>query len=244
MRPDRDRMASAASVARATAPGALLAVLGVLAFAGLLDAVREGDDLSGLDGPVLDWMVAHRSGPATAVLAGLTFVTGPVVLPVVVLVACVAWGLVRRAWWRPVLLVLAMVGSTLLSLAVKGLVDRPRPPADTMHVPGSESTASFPSGHTMGTATLLLVAGYLVCSRGPTRARLVGWAVAALLGTAAVALSRLYLGYHFLTDVLAAVALAVAVLGLVSVVDRLRAPDGAGARGEPVGESSAVVAPR
>ncbi len=216
---DRARMAP---VLRAVAPGVLLVLVGVLAFVGLLDAVREGDDLSALDRPVLDWMVARRSGPATAVLAGLTFVTGPAVLPVVVLVGCVAWGLVRRAWWRPVLLMLAMGVSTLLSLAVKGLVDRPRPPEETMHVPGSESTASFPSGHTMGTATLLLVAGYLVCSRGPTRGRLVGWALASLLGTAAVALSRLYLGYHFLTDVLAAVALAVAVLGLVSVVDRLR----------------------
>jgi undecaprenyl-diphosphatase len=91
-----------------------------------------------------------------------------------------------------------------------------------MLVPGAETTASFPSGHTIGTATLLLVVGYLVCSRRPTAARLVTAAVVALVGTGLVALSRLYLGYHFLTDVVAAAALAVAVLGLVMLVDRLR----------------------
>ncbi|WP_456844545.1 phosphatase PAP2 family protein [Cellulomonas sp. P5_C6] len=202
-------------------PGLVLVVAGVAVFLGVLDAVREKDDLWNLDQPVLDWMVAHRSAGWTAVLATITFVSGPVVLPILVGVACLVWGLVRREWWRPVLLAAAMLGSSLLGLAVKGLVDRPRPPADTMLVPGAEHTASFPSGHTLGTATLLLVAGYLVCSRNPSVWRIVAWGVAAVVGTALVALSRLYLGYHFLTDVVAAVGLAVAVLGVVSIVDRL-----------------------
>ena len=205
----------------AVLPGLVLVVAGLAVFFGVLDAVREKDDLSSLDQPMLDWMVAHRTTGLTAALAAITFVSGPVVLPIVVGVACVVWGLVRREWWRPVLLASAMVGSTLLGLAVKGLVDRPRPPSETMVVPGAEVTASFPSGHTLGTATLLLVAGYLVCSRNPSVWRIVLWGVATVVGTALVALSRLYLGYHFLTDVVAAAGLAVAVLGVVSVVDRL-----------------------
>ena len=99
-----------------------------------------------------------------------------------------------------------------------------------MHVPGAEHSASFPSGHTLGTATLLLVAGYLVCSRRRSVARLVGWGVATVVGTVLVAVSRLYLGYHFLTDVIAAIGLAVAVLGVVSIVDRIHTgPPGASA---------------
>jgi len=205
----------------AVLPGLVLVVVGLAVFFGVLDAVREKDDLWNLDQPMLDWMVAHRTTGLTAALAAITFVSGPIVLPIVVGVACVVWGMVRREWWRPVLLASAMVGSTLLGLAVKGLVDRPRPPSETMVVPGAEVTASFPSGHTLGTATLLLVAGYLVCSRHPSTARIVAWGVATVVGTALVALSRLYLGYHFLTDVVAAAGLAVAVLGVVSVVDRL-----------------------
>ena len=153
-------------------------------------------------------------------LAAITFVSGPVVLPIVVGVGCLVWGRVRREWWRPLLLAGAMVASTLLGLTVKGLVDRPRPPSETMVVPGAEHTASFPSGHTLGTATLLLVTGYLVCSRRPTPGRIIAWGVATVVGTVLVALSRLYLGYHFLTDVVASVALAVVVLGVVSIIDR------------------------
>jgi len=202
-------------------PGLVLVGGGLAVFFGVLDTVREKDDLSSLDQPVLEYLVAHRTPGWTGVLAAITFVSGPTVLPILVALACLVWGLVRREWWRPVLLAGAMVASTVISLSVKGLVGRERPPADTMFVPGAETTASFPSGHTIGTATFLLVVGYLVCSRHPTAARLVGWGLAAVVGTTLVALSRLYLGYHFLTDVVAAVALAVAVVGMVTVVDRL-----------------------
>ena len=214
----------------AVLPGLILTVLGLAAFFGVLDAVRERDDLSTLDEPVLAWLVAHRTDLWTTVLTAITFVTGPTVLPIAVAVGCVVWGLVRKEWWRPVLLAGAMLASTLLGLAVKGLVGRPRPPTETMYVPGAETTASFPSGHTLGTATLLLVAGYLVCSRHPTPGRIIAWGIATVVGTGVVALSRLYLGYHFLTDVVAAMALAVVVLGVVSIIDRRHTgrPSGAG----------------
>lgn len=204
----------------AVLPGLVLVGLGLTVFFSVLDAVREQDDLWHLDEPLLDWLVAHRTDAWTAVLATITFISGPVVLPILVGVGTLVWGLVRREWWRQVLLVGAMLASTFLGLAVKGLVDRPRPPSETMVVPGAETTASFPSGHTLGTATLLMVLGYLVCSRHPTPVRIAAWVVATVIGTALVALSRLYLGYHFLTDVVASVALAVVVLGVVSIIDR------------------------
>ena len=203
------------------APGLVLVVVGLAAFSGLLDAVQEQDDVSLADRPVLAWLVSNRGPVATTVLSAITFISGPFVLPLVVAVACLGWGLARRQWWRPLLLLGALGGSTALSFAIKGLVARPRPPLDTMLVPGAETTASFPSGHTIGAATLLLVAGYLAISHRPTAARLLAWAFATVLGILAVGLSRLYLGYHFLTDVLAAVALAVAILGIVVTVDRV-----------------------
>ncbi len=208
-------------VAWAVIPGLVLVAAGLGVFFGVLDTVRERNDLSSLDQPVLEWLVMHRTVGWTSVLAAITFVTGPTVLPILVAVACLVWGIVSHEWWRPLLLAGAMIGSTAISLVVKDLVGRARPPAETMYVPGAETTASFPSGHTLGTATLLLVAGYLVCSRRPSVPLIVGWGVATVVGTALVALSRLYLGYHFLTDVVAAVALAVAVLGVVSTIDRL-----------------------
>ncbi|MCL3860352.1 phosphatase PAP2 family protein [Actinotalea sp. K2] len=200
-----------------------LVVLGTAGFVGVLDALGEGDDLARLDEPVLAWLVDARSEPLTVFLAAVSWLTGPVVLPVLVVLGCLAWGVRGRTWWPPGLLMAAMVAATVVSLTVKQVTARPRPPVDTLAVPGEALTHSFPSGHTIGTATLLLVVAYLAWVRRPAWRSLVLWSLVVALGVLLVAVSRLYLGYHFVTDVVASVALAVAVLGGVVVADRRRA---------------------
>jgi len=203
--------------------GLLLVVVGVAGFVGVLDAVREADDLAELDQPVLDLLRGLRSPVLTSLLTAVTTVAGPVVLPVLVLVGSLVWGLWRRDWWQAAVLAASMVVASLVSLVAKAAVARPRPPADAMVVPGLETTYSFPSGHTIGAATFLLVLGYLVWVRRPSPPALAAWGGAVAVGVGLVALSRLYLGYHFVTDVVASVAVALAVLGVVIVVDRRRA---------------------
>ncbi len=215
------RLHTARPLWAAALPGIVLIAVGLLGFAVMLDSVVERDDFTIFDEPVLDFLVANRTPALTAILLTITFVSGPVVLPIAVGAACLFWGLRTRDWWRPFLLIGAMITSVLLSLAVKSDVARPRPPLEDQVIPGAETTMSFPSGHTISTATLCLVGGYLVWSRHRSRRVLVAWLTTTALATGAVGLSRLYLGYHFVTDVLAAVALAVAVLGVVTVVDRI-----------------------
>src|SRR5665647_2360920 len=147
--------------------GILLVVLGVGVFIGVLDAVREVDDIAALDEPVLRALTSVRSPVATAVLTAITTVAGPVVLPVVVLVGALVWALVGKARWQASLLAGAMVVCTAVSLTVKAVVARPRPPLGTMTAAGVQSTYSFPSGHTIRTATFLLVLGSLVWVRRP-----------------------------------------------------------------------------
>ncbi|WP_265523162.1 phosphatase PAP2 family protein [Oerskovia flava] len=212
----------AGNVVRWAWPGVVLVVLGAVAFGGLYDAVREQDDLWLVDDPILEWMVAHRSAGLTTFLTVVTTIFGPFVLPVLVAVGALVWARVAGTWWEPGLLVGAMALSTVLSVSIKALVARPRPPDDSMVVPGIEHTFSFPSGHTIGAATLVLVGGYLLWHRHHSGRLLVVWAVVSLAVTVVVAGSRLYLGYHFLTDVLAGVALAVVVLGVVVLVVRWR----------------------
>jgi len=202
-------------------PGVLLVVAGVLGFAGLLDAVREQDDVWSLDDPLLAWFVAHRTAATTAVLTVVTDAFGPYVLPVLVAAGCVLWARRTGSWWDPGLLAGAMVVSTLVSTVLKMLVARPRPPDASMVVAGLERSFSFPSGHTIGAATLVLVGGYLVWHRHRSGRLLAVWVLVSVVVVGLVATSRLYLGYHFLTDVLAGVCVAVAVLGLVVVVNRL-----------------------
>ncbi len=215
-------------------PGLLLVLAGVAGFALLLDAVREQDDLWRLDEPLLAWMVAHRTPVVTGVLTVVTTVSGPFVLPVLVAAGCVVWARRTGTWWEPGLLAGSMLLATLVSTVLKAVIARPRPPDVSMVVAGVERSFSFPSGHTIGAATLVLVGGYLVWHRHHDPRVLAVWAVASVLVIGAVALSRLYLGYHFLTDVLAGLSLAVAVLGVVVVVSRVH--DGRARRRDDSGE--------
>jgi membrane-associated phospholipid phosphatase len=213
--------ATVPSVLACVWPGVALVLAGAVAFLLLLDAVRDQDDLWLLDEPLLDWLVAHRTPFATAVLTVVTTLFGPYVLPVLVAAGCVVWARRAGTWWEPGLLAGAMVLATLVSTVLKAVVGRPRPPDEAMVVAGVERSFSFPSGHTIGAATLVLVGGYLVWHRHHDVRVLAVWAAASALVVGTVALSRLYLGYHFLTDVLAGLSLAVAVLGVVVVANRL-----------------------
>lgn len=204
-------------------PGLLLVVGGLVAFFVIFDAVHERDDLSSLDTPVLEWLADNRSQTATTVLTWVTNLFGPVVLPIVVALGALVWARVSHSWRDPLLLIGAMLASTALSTIIKAVVARPRPPEGLMTVPGVESSFSFPSGHTIGAATLVLVSGYLVWTRHHSRRVAVVWTVASVVIVGVVAFSRLYLGYHFVTDVLAAVSLAVAVLGGVIIAYRWHA---------------------
>ncbi|WP_308200112.1 phosphatase PAP2 family protein, partial [Actinotalea sp. C106] len=203
--------------------GLAFVVLGTAGFIGVLDAVQENDDLALLDEPALEFLVQARTETLTGFLTVVSTVSGPVVLPVLIAVTAILWGALRRAWWPAALLTGAMIASSLVSLALKSVIARPRPPVDSMTVAGVESTYSFPSGHTIGAATFLLVLGYLLWIRRPSVPSLLLWLVGTALGILLVAMSRLYLGYHFVSDVVASMALALAVLGGVIVLDRRRA---------------------
>ncbi|MBG7587680.1 phosphatase PAP2 family protein [Rothia kristinae] len=115
-----------------------------------------------------------------------------------------------------------------LGHALKVLVARTRPPTAFM-VDGVDRSFSFPSGHTCLFATAALVLAWLL-TRGRTRGqRLLAFAVA-VLASGTVAASRIYLGYHWLTDVCASLGIAVALLGAVMLIDAAL-PRGAAASG-------------
>ncbi|HEY8720550.1 phosphatase PAP2 family protein [Pengzhenrongella sp.] len=208
------------SQGRTLIAGGVLVLAGLAMFAGLLDGVLERDDLSTLDSPVLGWLMARRTGATTATFARISSFADPVVLSAIVLVVIVVlvW---RTRGVRSGLLLGGPMGIAMAtSSGVKVLVSRSRPPTADMIAP-FEANFAFPSGHTVGAATFLLVCAYLWWSSRPTVWVAVVGLAASAVGTALIALSRLYLGYHWLTDVSASVAIAVAILGAVIVVDPL-----------------------
>jgi undecaprenyl-diphosphatase len=142
-----------------------------------------------------------------ATLLGDVRVALPATLVAAVLLA--VWGHPRRAGS---VIVLTLV-SIVLSDSVKYLIERRRPPLGLALI-ALPSSASFPSGHAMagivlaGTLALMLIA-----SRAPRWVRVFG-SVAVLAAGLAVGLSRVYLGVHYFSDVLASWCLGATLVGL------------------------------
>ncbi len=205
---------------RAVLPGLLLTAAGVVAFAAVLDQFLDREDLYIVDQPALNWLIGIRTPWLTTLLTSITNAFGPGILPILVGIACVVWWRVTKLWLDPALLLGAMVTSTAIAFVVKVIVKRPRPAADLQVVPGLENSFSFPSGHTTGAATLVLVTAYLLWNRRRGGRSFTAWAVVSVIIVAIVGGSRLYLGYHFVTDVLAGACLGVVTLGLVVAASR------------------------
>jgi membrane-associated phospholipid phosphatase len=198
-----------------------LVIVGGSLFTLILISVSLKDGLFDLDAPVRAWALGDRSPILTVVMIGLAIFFGPIVLPVIVLVVTVVWGLAAKHAWRPMLLAAAMLTGVVLSKVIGSAVGRSRPPVDSM-LYGVDLTFSFPSGHVLGASDFVLVVVYLIFSRrrsvvGAT----VGFIVAAVCIVAAAG-SRVYLGYHWATDALASVSLSVMILGAVIALDTWR----------------------
>ncbi len=183
-----------------------------IAFAALATIVSVSNSLS-LDESVQTWVVEHRTSAVTSALQLVTWLGSAAVLYPATFVLALWWWRRGRDWRSGVMLAAALAGSTALYNIFKPLIERPRPPAQD--AVGTYTHWSFPSGHAtqcMGFFAMLLV---LVCFAG--RARLHLWAVAAALVVLTVGASRIYLGAHWLTDVLGGYALGGAWVSLLTV---------------------------
>ena len=195
-------------------------------FAELAYEVREAEAFA-FDEPLLH-LARDAASPgmdaAMRLASDLGFAWGVIPADVVVCAALVLLGHLRRGLYFG----LAVGGSAFLNLAGKAVFARERPDLWLSIAP--EHTFSFPSGHAMGSATLAAAVVMLVLH---TRWR---WP-AALLGASFVAwvgASRVYLGVHFPSDILAGWAAAVgwACLAYLIVRPNHGGPIGAG---EPAG---------
>ena len=117
---------------------------------------------------------------------------------------------------RALVLSLTMISSSLLTVALKEIFRRARPSTDTL-LGDPASTTSFPSGHSFNTAVFAgMLAGMVLTSTAVTLYRALA-IMAAAGATLLVGASRVYLGYHWMTDVLAGWSLGPAWLCLVTL---------------------------
>jgi undecaprenyl-diphosphatase len=202
------------------AVGGVLVVLLTSVSAEVYEAVTENDGVAGLDQPVLDQAVRWRSPGVNEAVTAFTDVGGALGMPLLVTIAVLAMVIRWRSWTPLVLTLIAAAGSLAMTVTGKELIGRARPPLH-LAVPPYEESPAFPSGHTLNSTVLIGLLVYLVLRRlDSARARMivVGLGVGFVV---AMGLSRVFLGHHWLTDVMVGWSLGLAWLSVVITAHRL-----------------------
>lgn len=192
----------------------------LLLFAKLSHEIRESqhgkDDGFWWDDALLNFLHHHASPARDALAIFFTRLGGPFSVMTVSMLIFVAL-LVRHRRFDALFWGLATGGAGVLNLAAKLFFGRERPKLWVS--PAPEGTFSFPSGHAMGTMSLCVA---LVILLWPTRARRPAL-IFALIFVPIVGLTRMYLGVHYPSDILAGWAAALGwVVGVQSVLTMQR----------------------
>jgi len=188
----------------------------VIAYIGM----NQNSGIGQYNQSTLNWMISHRESNITDIVKIITASASLPYLSGLVIIIVFIWLIFKREIWKPILLTSAMITATTLSMIVKNFTTHMRPLKINM-IPPFEIGYSFPSGHTISMTTFLLVFGYLIYSRNFTFIRFIFWIILTIISTGIVGLSRLYLGYHWLTDVVASIGFSFILLSIIILIDMM-----------------------
>jgi undecaprenyl-diphosphatase len=186
--------------------GIVVAVVGVGAFAWVASHVRRGTTQA-FDVAVLQWLGAHRTPILDEAMLEITFLGTGLVVFVIVGVAALFLYLTQHkysAW----LLLASTAGGIILNNVLKLGFSRPRP--TVLEWQAHAMSSSFPSGHAMSAAVVYGTVAYLAARLQQRRWARVATMVVAAIMIFLICLSRLYLGVHYPSDVIAGVLVGLA----------------------------------
>lgn len=186
--------------------GATVALGGTYAFAKFAGHVTSGRTQA-FDDAVLTWIGQHRTPTLEPIMLEITFLgTGSVVIAVVAVSAMFLW--LTRHQYSATLLLIATVGGILLNGLLKVGFDRPRPQIFEW---GSHAvSSSFPSGHAMSATVVYGTVAYLAARLQKRHLHRMLTLITSGIVIVLIALTRLYLGVHYPSDVLAGIIIGLA----------------------------------
>jgi membrane-associated phospholipid phosphatase len=191
--------------------GALVFLVAAGVFATVAAQVAAGQALTRLDVELAHWLRANATPELTAWMLAVTHLHSTFAVSCYATLAGVVFAL-RRAWLPLATVFFGIAGGLMLNLAMKLAFQRARPVVDDPLL--TLATYSFPSGHVVGTTLMygLLVLWAFARTRHPLARVVAVLGAAAMIGL--VAFTRMYLGVHYLSDVVAGAAEGVAWLAI------------------------------
>lgn len=197
-------------------------MLSLLLVFGLVSTMMVTGHSSQWDERILEWVGESRNEFATGIMLAVTTLgDGLVLAPLGLGICALLWVRGRKQCARHLLLA-GLTGEVIYLLA-KAVFQRPRPAV----IPKLSGAGwySYPSGHTMMTVVVLTMAFLLLARATRTTMWRIPLAAMAFVLPVCVAASRVYLGVHYLTDVVAALCLGGAMV--VYWWDRTGTPEAA-----------------
>lgn len=176
--------------------GLALSAACVWLFVKIASEVPETSKMVRVDDAVTSWLQSHGTEPGESIFLVVSLFGGPVLWTVLIVAALIL--AVRRDWRHLILLAVTCGGGALLNGGLKALFHRTRPSfASEFPV----SSWGFPSGHAMDSLIAYGLLAYWLGSRYPKARWRVALGVIAVVGM--IGFSRIYLGVHYLSDVVA-----------------------------------------
>lgn len=194
----------------------LIAAVATLIFLGwLIDQVFEGD-LQNFDEATRAAVHQFASPAMTALMRGLSFAGSTISLTIGTIIVVIVFA--KRKWGHEAkLFALTMIGAALLNITLKLTFKRARPTPFFDLLP--PETYSFPSGHSLASCCFFGALAAIVTARIKSRRlRVLVWIFASLMFLS-IGLSRIYLGVHHTTDVIAGFSAAFVWIMVVRFVE-------------------------
>lgn len=191
--------------------GTLVLIGAGLLFGIIAENVVSGNEFTIVDAQIAQWLHAHSTPFLTQCLLILSHLHDPITISfmVALMASFLIW---KKRWWEVWVVLLVVPGGMLLNLLVKQGFQRARPTFEQPLV--MLTTYSFPSGHVAATTLFYGMLAALLITQTPTWSRAICIFLIAFTMVVLVAFSRMYLGAHYLSDVLAAFVEGIAWLAL------------------------------
>ena len=200
--------------------GALLLMAAGWVFGSIAEEVATADTITVVDLKIAYWFHAHANPALTKFMLAITGIHSMLGITLLSVLTGLVFLWKKESYWLLGLAV-SVAGGMLINVLVKYAFHRTRPSFNDPLL--TLTTYSFPSGHTAGSMLFYgVLAAYLVCHIRSWRWRIPIVSTAVLM-VIVVGISRMYLGVHYLSDVLAAVAESIAWLAIsLTTISTLR----------------------